>query len=573
MKKNTFIVYSQINEENFTGSLGMPEYSYYFVLRGFLPVLQELGKVIVVNNPEQEVDTIYDECRNRGERCRFISFAPPNKSATGLRCPTLCVVAWEYSRIPDEVWDNEPKNDWRTVFADHGRAVTLSHYSADVVRKAMGADFNVVSIPTPVWDNFEPFRNRSKGVLTFDPCEISINGNVVDSQAYKITPDSIEPLKSFSHFEIADWIGESINLAFTQTDVFSGYLGGFYKSEAWGTWSRSVRPWIFVPYHLVGNVKIKMTAIGYGCNVNKRISISLGSEKKSVVLKDALTEIEARFYLDKPDNIIRFSGLDLTSISGALDSRSMGIGVQQIEISGDPGRNNSFTARRTKNSIQRLALKGVVYTSVFCPNDGRKNWRDMVTAFCTAFQDVEDVTLVLKMSDPSLYSFLGELHFLLQQSSPFKCRVVALHGYMDGAEYEKLVSITHYYVNTSRCEGLCLPLMEFMACRKPAIAPNHTAMADYIDTGSTFIVDSTVEPCMWPHDPRNLFRAFRYRIDWNSLVNAYRQSYDIIKKRPEEYKRMAEIASVRIKTHASNASVKEKLVHCFPTADTMAQNH
>ena len=105
-----FIVYSQISEEKLNGSLGMPEYSYYFVLRGFLPVLRELGQVIVVSNPEQEVDAIYDGCRKRGENCVFVSFSPPNKSVIGLRCPTVCVFAWEFDSIPDEVWDGDRKN-------------------------------------------------------------------------------------------------------------------------------------------------------------------------------------------------------------------------------------------------------------------------------------------------------------------------------------------------------------------------------------------------------------------------------------------------------------------------------
>lgn len=71
-----FIVYSQVSEEQLKQSLGMPEYSYYFVLRGFLPVLRELGKVVVVKNPEQEVDAIYDDCLKRGEDCVFLTFSP-----------------------------------------------------------------------------------------------------------------------------------------------------------------------------------------------------------------------------------------------------------------------------------------------------------------------------------------------------------------------------------------------------------------------------------------------------------------------------------------------------------------
>src|SRR3974390_1907513 len=111
----TFIVHSEISEQNIAGNLGKPEYSYFFVLRKYLPVLRELGQVVVVRDPLEDVDRIYDACRQRGEQCIFISFSPPHKSVMGLRCPTLCVLAWEFDRIPDEVWDENPKNDWRNV--------------------------------------------------------------------------------------------------------------------------------------------------------------------------------------------------------------------------------------------------------------------------------------------------------------------------------------------------------------------------------------------------------------------------------------------------------------------------
>jgi glycosyltransferase involved in cell wall biosynthesis len=558
-----FIVYSQISEEKLSGSLGMPEYSYYFVLRGFLPVLRELGQVVVVSNPEQEVDVIYDGCRKRGEGCVFISFSPPNKSAIDLRCPTVCVFAWEFDPIPDEVWDGDRKNDWRYVFSSHGRAITLSRYSADAVRKAMGQDFPVAAIPVPVWDTFEAYRSRNNGNPPSAKTDITIKGNIVDSRNYHITPDSFELLKPLDSFQLPNWSGETLRLGFSKTDEFSAYLGGFYRSETWGTWSRIAKPWVLLPYKLKGAINLKILARGYGHNASKEILVSMGNESEKILLRDDFTEMAVSLHLSKPENVLKFSGLDLTPISGARDPRFMGIGLRHIEIAGDPSVEVREDIEQENNPVRKITLEGVVYTSVFSPIDGRKNWKDIVTAFCTAFQDVEDATLVLKMSHYSLTSFLGKLHFLLQQLWPFKCRIVALHGYMDSVEYETLISATHFYVNASRGEGLCLPLMEYMACCKPSISPCHTAMADYVDSSSTLIVDSSLEPCMWPHDYRDVFRAMRYRIDWESLVNAYRRSYDIAKNQPAVYREMAKSASLQMNKFSSNIVVKEKLQKFF----------
>lgn len=61
-----------------------------------------------------------------------------------------------------------------------------------------------------------------------------------------------------------------------------------------------------------------------------------------------------------------------------------------------------------------------------------------------------------------------------------------VHGFLSDKSYRKLIHATSFFVNASSGEGLCLPLMEFMACGVPAIAPNRTAMADYVDQASSW---------------------------------------------------------------------------------------
>ncbi len=540
--------------------MGMPEYSYYFVLKGFLPVLRSIGRVYTVSNPEREVDELYDDRKKCGEDCLYISFTPPSKALVGLRCPTVCVFAWEFDRIPDEVWDDNPKNDWTHVLSSHGRAITLSKHTAQAVKNALGEWFDVAAIPVPVWDHFELYRKR---ILIENPIthiDIIFDGNIVDSKNYRITPESFEILNSKDFFHLQNWMGEKLRAGFSETDEYSAYLGGFYKPENWGTWSRIDSPWILLPFRLTGKVHLSLTVHGYGHNINRKIGVSIGGVQKRIRLLSVPVKHHLLFDLTKTDNIIQFSDLDLTPWEGARDPRSLGIGLQSIELWGDPVRHPKDNSGIEKINKKKIAIDGVVYTSVFSPADGRKNWKDIVTAFCYAFQDVPDATLVLKMSHHALSSFLGKLHFLLQQMYPFKCRILALHGYLDTPEYESLISVTKYYVNASRCEGLCLPLMEFMACCKPAISPYHTAMADYVDPSFAFIVNANLEPCMYPHETRDIYRTRRYRIDWKSLVDAYRHSYDVFKNNPDSYKRMCHSASSGIEKFSSIKRVKEQFM-------------
>ena len=52
------IVYSAVNATSIEDFLGESEYSYYYVLREFMEVLKKFGIVVIVQNPETEVDAI-----------------------------------------------------------------------------------------------------------------------------------------------------------------------------------------------------------------------------------------------------------------------------------------------------------------------------------------------------------------------------------------------------------------------------------------------------------------------------------------------------------------------------------
>jgi len=152
---------------------------------------------------------------------------------------------------------------------------------------------------------------------------------------------------------------------------------------------------------------------------------------------------------------------------------------------------------------------------------------------------------------------------LLSQLSPFACRVVVMHGYLEDEEFARLYGAASFYVNASRCEGLCLPLMEFMSCGRPVIAPDHTAMHDYIDERVGFIVKSSREPTIWPDDVRILYRTLRHRPDWGSLKKAYEDSYAMAKSDPVAYQAMALAANERMREYCSFAPVQQRLAQFF----------
>jgi hypothetical protein len=404
------ITYSETFTAMVKKRIGESEYSYYFVWKEYRPILDRMGIVVTVGDPENEVDAIYRSAAAHGESCVFLSFTPPHQTLIDLECPTIPVFAWEFETLPTEIWDHEPRNDWRNVLGPLGRAITHSEFAAHTVKGSMGDDYPIAAIPAPVWDRFDALRRRIPQSPICQGVALEVVGTVVDT---------------------------------------------------------------------------------------------------------------ADPQLDLPTRML------------------------------PPATGPDAPAR--------IHLEGVVYASVFNPQDGRKNWHDMLCAFCTTFRDDADATLIFKLTHHDVAKAFEHMLNILDRLTPFKCRVLLIQGYLVDADYEKLVGGVSYIVNASAGEGQCLPLMEFMSAGKPAIAPWNTALLDYLTADNSFRVATSLEPTAWPHDPRQAFRARRHKIDFESLMQAYRDSYRVAKDDPARYRAMSDSANRSLRSHCSQAIAEERL--------------
>ncbi|VVM41236.1 hypothetical protein PS684_01364 [Pseudomonas fluorescens] len=518
-----FILYSDVNERSISQSLGRAEYSYYFVLKAYRPVLESLGRVHVVASVA-EVDPLYLQLLQDGQECLFLSFAPPHKTPIGLQCPMVCVIAWEYDSIPSECADNDVRQDWRQTLARHGRVITLSTHTAQAIRRSLGEDFPVLVLPTPLWERFAQVRRDYPSVPVNPGTTLQIKGCIIDSRALGLSADGLiapilneqEALTPSPVEEVPEPTPEPpppppLTLR-RRAFITKHYLYEGYKAVATPSQHRT----LFLLKH---NLRL-----WYREAVSDLLPAASRENRPelSEPVPSAAAESEVPELIEHPQALLP-------------DTR--------------------------ENA--RIDVSGVVYVSVFNPEDGRKNWHHLITAFCWAMRDVEDATLVLKITQNDLSSYYVHLITLLSQLSPFACRVVVLHGYLEDEEFARLYGAASFYVNASRCEGLCLPLMEFMSCARPVIAPDHTAMRDYIDERVGFIVKSSREPTIWPEDVRILYRALRHRPDWGSLKAAYEDSYAMAKNHPQAYQAMAIAANERMREYCGFAPLQQRVAAFF----------
>jgi glycosyltransferase involved in cell wall biosynthesis len=501
------LIYSEITAARIAKSLGLPEYSYYFVLRDFLPMLEQLGEVLQVERPEVEVDPLYDEACEQGRPCFFLSFSPPQKTPLGLRCPTIPIFAWEFDSIPNEHWLDELQQDWRYVLEQCGRGITHSGLTVQAVRKEMGPKFPVIAIPSPVWDKFQAVRDQPTPLPLRRKITIKVrSGVVLDTHDVALAPympgpdavaKAVAAARAGTPIQPEEDLPAAPALPQSGLGITGHYLGEWYQ--------QALRPLL-----MQGLRRFRP-------DTSPRVEVILDAEEPNL---EPLNQVEPAS-LPKP-------GVKPLTAEWALGECS-------------------------------FKLSGVVFCALFNPYDGRKNWVDMLTAFCSAFKDCADATLVFKLGHHEYQSALNDMLMCMARMPAFSCRIVLLQGFLDKEEFEGLIRASAFVVNASHGEGQCLPLMEFLSCGKPAIAPRHSAMLDYIDPEVAFVVDSWLDASAWSHDPRLAYRTLRHQIDWESLVRAYRAAYHCALHEPERYARMSDAAIERMRGHCSQAVAKSRL--------------
>jgi glycosyltransferase involved in cell wall biosynthesis len=547
-------VHSETQERNIQQRLGKAEYSYYFVRKKFMPALRALVRVIEVEDPAAALPVV------DAEKTFLFHFGPPQRAPRFCAVPVIIVLAWEFSSIPTAPDpDDGSVEDWRPALRRAGHVITLSSLATEAVRQVVPG-IHVTTIASPIdsvlrWPaDLAALLGWRSGVRRHK--RLSIRGEIHDSRACRISHEVVERAERRDSAGTPAWDGKPRRWSFRRDNPRSvPALVGFYDADAWGAWSRIPSPWLELPWRVDRPCRLRLTVRGIGANVGREIEVELGGDRKRLVLGEGFETVTLDFSPLEDALYLRFSGIEAGQVASAADPRTLGMGLASAWIeSGDAAGAEPVEAEAVEPALKSITLDGVVFTSVFNPEDGRKNWEDMVTAFCWAFRDREDATLVLKMSHRNPATFYGRLMVLWSRLHPFRCRIVALHGFLDDAQYAELVAASSFVVNSAYCEGQCMPLMEFMRAGVPAVAPDHSAMRDYIDDTNAYVVRSSREPASWPEDTSHALRTFRWRIDWDSLRQAFIDARLCAMQDPSRYRRLSRTAARFMAQHFGSSA-------------------
>lgn len=438
--------------------LGESGYSYEFVLKAFMPLIERWGEVTRIARPESQLDFALRRVRRRGGEPVSLSFRPFTDVYLSRHAPNVVFPFWEFPDVPDSDYKDNPRHHWVRIANRAQLILTASQFTADALVRA-GVKQPVRVVPVPVADHY------------FDLPAWNADASVpLDCPAYVLTRPEVPPLRPSD-------------------------------PEA--------RP---------------------------------GPDSAGFRWKNRLRSLARRIWVDglKPLLPLRLSKALVAAKNAG--KKAWAEGETELPV-----------------AATKLELSGIVYTAIFNPDDKRKNWQDLITAFLLAVGDRDDATLVLKLAVSYPAPVRELLAFYYKLGLPHRARIAIITQYLSDAQLRELARGSTFYLNASRCEGACLPLADYLAAGRPGIAPANTAMTDYFDERVGLVVDSHPEPCPWPDDDSGRLHTSWHRIVWSSVAQQIAAGYRLAKSEPQSYTLLAEQARLRMRSWASAEAVWPRL--------------
>lgn len=533
------------------GSLGSAAYSYYFVLEALAPVLEEYGIWKLLDKPESSLP--YQAARMEAEGYQPVHLAlhPPQDVYLTPTLPNIIFPFWEFPDIPDREFHYDTRQNWKRVCSRADLIITACQFTADAFRRG-GIDCAIGVVPVPLKPAHFAVPDWSpKGSWTHT-CRHVVWGG---------TPAEPLKLEATVPAELMEQIAEAVRDAEDALD----------EAEAEAE-TATVAP----PAAPPTRISMKRRAFLVARAVFRKVYPWLGERTINRIAR-------TRFYL------LAQSGRDPQTMQ-PLPGAKPGLGRLTYAIARDGYRhyvkrwlsqealdritrakNRSLQAAGQAEPIlapdpllpsEPVTISGLVFTSIFNLGDRRKNHLDLLTAFLLAFRDRDDVTLVIKLAtNPTREHHEISLFRMMYQGLRIehRCRLVVITDFLTDEGMADLMRVTTCYVNTSKAEGACLPLQQSLAGGRPSIAPDHTAMADFMDDEVGWVLRTSPEPTYWPHDPEMRIETTWNRLDWSSLRDRLLEAADTVENDFPTYQTKARAARKRMANYASREIVAEAL--------------
>ena len=133
--------------------LGQGAYSYAHVQQAFRPLLERYATVIDVDRPESRLDAALERARRVSPRPLHLSFTPIQAVYPSALAPTVAVPFWEFPDIPNDDFNDNPRNNWVRVASRLAGLICASDFTRDAFARA-GVRTPAFTVPVPIADAY-----------------------------------------------------------------------------------------------------------------------------------------------------------------------------------------------------------------------------------------------------------------------------------------------------------------------------------------------------------------------------------------------------------------------------------
>ena len=482
-------------------TLGGATYSYYFVAEALRPILDKLGTWSLIDRPESRLSWAAREAKANGKTPIHLAINPLQDVYIASDVPNLVYPFWEFPRIPDRDFGKDTRQNWTRTARNAHLILTACQFTANAFRAAgITTPITLAPLPVPTWTQHLP-RWRPEYQLRLTCRWIELDANSIIQRA---TPEPVQPIET------------------TPRGILYRTLRAAYHKSAPVLGNR----WT----NRLGGIRQSFR----DKSVPQAMLCAARSAYKSTFKSFMNEETQRAISLQKEELLLRL-GVPGTTLDPEIPQSTLEIG-------------------------------GLVYTTFISFGDPRKNPGDLLSAFLYAFRDRSDATLVIKLATnrrtafneteklKALYASMGVKHL---------CRIAVIADFLDDDQIAALMRATTYYVNTSHAEGACMPLQQALAAGRPAIAPAHSAMSEYINPSLAFVIGSDEEPCAWPHDPELRLETTRHRLRWSDLRNGFLESAHIANHATHAYHEMSDAAQDFVQSMCGEQRTTERIHHAL----------
>lgn len=161
---------------------------------------------------------------------------------------------------------------------------------------------------------------------------MSQSSTVFDSRDF-IGGDIADMNRFIDVLPIEDWNGQEVQTFSQKLSSNNPLLAlGFYELEEWGVWSRTDSPILVLPFFISGEIELTITAMGYGLNIDREITVAIGDASTKIMLSPHLHETSIVLDITSPARKVEFGNILAQTIDDINDPRTMGIGISHLSI-------------------------------------------------------------------------------------------------------------------------------------------------------------------------------------------------------------------------------------------------